>query len=319
MADGSSATPWAAEHASRRSGADPSHADALLQDLGRRPGGCGDWGVVRTAIFGFLTFGLAPALVWAFSVRDQIDRDRELYTRAGDWFRYHSIHPEAGRLRAAAEGINGRPFLSVLPIICCLGLVLFFLSSVDSTHDRLGAASRATNRYPAARRFHELQEQEFQVTPADFDKRDRLFLAWVAGTSAAYLGVWLAVRSHRQAVERFADTFRAFAAAERVRPPVSVIPREGMGRWWIGAAVLAWIGLPWGPAAMLAAASRRRFALTSSAPLRKDVAHAIQEMTRVRHPGESASMARCSRATCSALLPAAARFCRRCGAAVAPQ
>ena len=71
MADGSIATPWAADYASQSS-------EALLADLHSRRGGCGGWGVVRTAIFGFLTFGLAPALVWAFSVREQIDHSSQL-------------------------------------------------------------------------------------------------------------------------------------------------------------------------------------------------------------------------------------------------
>jgi hypothetical protein len=307
VADGSSATPEI--HA--------SGGEALLAELGQRRGStCGGWGIVRTAVFGFLTFGLAPALVWAFAVREQIDRDRDLYTRAAGWFRFHSVHPEAGRLCAAAEKINARPFLSVLPIICCLGVALFFLTNFGP-HDRIGAASRATHRYPAAQRFHELREVDFQVTAADFDRRDRMYLAWVAGTSAAYLGVWLAIRSHRQALDRFSNQFRAFAAAERLRPPVTVIPHDPAGRWWIGACVLAWLGLAWGPAAMLAASSRRRVTARTSMPLRQDVAYAIAEMTRVRQGGGASAIAvRCARRTCAAQLPAGARFCRRCGAAV---
>jgi hypothetical protein len=312
VADGSSATPWAVDYAAQGS-------EALLADLQPRRGGCGGWGVVRTAIFGFLTFGLAPALAWAFSVREQIDRDRDLYTRAADWFRFHSVHPEAGRLRAAAEGLHGRPFLSVLPIVCCLGLILFFVTSLGGSHDRIRAATRVTHLYPVAHRFHELREQEFQVSAADFDRRDRMYLVWVIGTSAAYLGVWLAVRSHRQALDRFADQFRAFAAAERLRPPVAVIPHEPVARWWIGAGVLAWLGLAWGPAAMLAAASRRRVVVRTSTPLRQDVAYAITEMARVRQGGGGVAAAisiRCARPACAAPLPQDARFCRRCGAAV---
>jgi len=164
--------PWATEYPSQRAGALTSDDSALLADLRSRRGGCGDWGVVRTAIFGFLTFGLAPALLWASAVRDQIQRDRGLYTRAADWFRFHSIHPEAGRLRTAAEGIRGRPFFLLLPIACCIGVVLFFLTSLDGTHAGLHAASWATHQYPAARRFRQLREQEFQVGPGDFDKRD---------------------------------------------------------------------------------------------------------------------------------------------------
>lgn len=262
-----------------------------------RPG-VGFWSAVAT-------FGLWPAIVWPLRFNGFVAMQREQLIRFAEWMRWHENRPEAAAaLVRAAEAIRVRTWLAVCPAALCLAIAAAFFTG----HPHPPATSFVLRH---TYRFHLVQSGPAAA---------RFYAAWIVGLSAVYLCQLVALHLHAGDIGRFVERVNRL---DRRREPELPAPQAVIGMYggWVAAAVILAVPLhaPWGIVMALAGAAQRRYVTEADRALRAALARRIVQ-TVARHPvpsGTDGTSGRCGRERCGAPLPQGARFCPRCGSAVA--
>src|SRR3954471_18110984 len=102
-------------------------AGGVLVSLSRSWGDGGAWGAVRSFIFGGITFGIVPLIVWTKRFRHFIDVEQQLLWHLAEWMRLRTGSAEARQLRDLSERIRFRPALAVLSLGALACVVLAFV------------------------------------------------------------------------------------------------------------------------------------------------------------------------------------------------
>src|SRR5512146_2452031 len=134
----------------------PDHlAGAVLSALSRPlMGRAADWGLLRTAVLGGISFGIWPLLSWPRRFDDRADHEEQQFWHLAEWMRVRSGDASAARLRELTRGLQAR------------GTVLAF--------------TYGYGRVPASGHF-------------TVDWIWRLFLVWNVALSLGYLVHWVRV------------------------------------------------------------------------------------------------------------------------------
>ena len=267
------------------------------------------WGPGRSLFWSLVTLGLGPALAWALDFQRFAAAEREQLLRLSEWVRARVPRPDSGRLREAAARMGAWQWLGAVPAgaICFAMFLIFSGSGVNQLRDVL----HNTFLFHRPPRGHSLPLA--MSIP---------FVAWNAGLTLAYIAQAAAVYLHRQEVSRFVTAFNHLAVAEGVEP-VRRAREARPGQWgWLVVVGILLLGLnsPWGVAMAVAGFERRQYALRTAPAMRAALARAVTDLVVRQAPAAKlavASAARCPREGCGAPVADDARFCRRCGAALA--
>ena len=136
------------------------------------------WGVVKTSVLGVASFGILPLLVWPGQFRAFAAEESRHFRAVADWARQRGREPAAiGPLRAAADSVQTRPLLWLLPILLALfvaGVYLLDFNSTAYSWDRL-----LDTTY---RRDHIAFVRYYLHQPwSDWPMEQRLHFIWCAG------------------------------------------------------------------------------------------------------------------------------------------
>jgi hypothetical protein len=297
----------------------------------------------RAEVFGtffaaVLTFGLYPAVIWPLRFRQIIDAERVRLGRLAQWVEARGGHPDAPRLRLAADAIRFRPLLYLIGFAGCAAWALLFfavggrlspghpllMGSTWSFHPVLLTEGNWFGHF-----VHSRGQAPLRVV------RTALYAGWVAALSLAFLFHWLQVQLHARSVRRFLDEFNKIVIHEALSPVF--LPPIGAGvrpMWVAGAVLMAWMNAPWGIPLMLTGSVQRRYVARVRPQLGNALATRVREMSLLPRPVpvpvavppitmRNVSMAdariRCTTEGCRQPLPAGARFCPRCGRRAAPR
>jgi hypothetical protein len=312
--------------------------DAVMRDL-RAPIRDAPRAEVFTTFFAaVITFGLYPAIIWPLRFRQVIDAERARLGRLAQWLEARGGHPDAPRLRLAADAIRFRPLLYLIGFAGCAAWALLFfalggrlspghpllMGSTWSFHPALLTDGNWLEQF-----LHNGRRAPLLVI------RTALYAGWVAALSLAFVFHWLQVQLHAGSVRRFLDEFNKIAIHEGLSPVF--LPPSGVGvrpMWVVGAVVMAWINAPWGIPLMLAGSVQRRYVARVGPEVRNALATRVREMAllprpvpipvvvpprRERNTAMADARVRCTTEGCRQPLPAGARFCPRCGRRAAPR
>jgi hypothetical protein len=141
-----------------------------------------------------------------------------------------------------------------------------------------------------------------------------LYAAWMTSLFIGYLVHWYAVRSHAVTVQSLVSWTNRVAREHNLSRVHSEATRIGLGPVWILMGIAfctqhAWWIIP----LVFAGAMQRRYITRSSPALRMALANQARDGFAIgQYPGDHF----CRSQRCGARIPAQARFCPRCGAAV---
>jgi hypothetical protein len=284
-------------------------ASAVLRSLGRSYRNQFSLSPVRATLLGLLTLGVFPIFRLSAAFRNFVMFEKQQLGYLTDWLRLHAGGEEAAALADWTKAIDTGRRGSVVVRFCLVAVVLVLFATIDGrvTIDRLLNAT-----------YHFIHLDSHRA-----ENNLVAFLVWNAGLSTIYLALWLRVLSHRAKMRGFIDRFNAIArrhGVESIRPPAAAIDTNPL--WIIGALVMLWWGAIWSIPLMLAAATQRGYINSSSQQLRGQLMDRVRAMLMNRRPMVAVPNymihgKRCENGVCQATLPAGARYCPRCGSAVA--
>jgi len=286
----------------------PDHlAGAVLRSLGRSFDGKFAWSSARTFVLGLVSFGLWPLLSWTASLRDYIRLEQQQLWHLAEWMRLQTGHPDAPKLRDAANAVRWRGGLATCALLWAALPLLIILPHL---HD-VGWGQWVMDGTYGFRRTHaEGTAGEEAVV---------LFGLWTLGLSLAYAFHWMQVQFHAADVRRFVDRFNTIAAWEGVAPltPRPIGIGVGVGSV-LGGFVMFAAGAAWGVPMLLAGTAQRRYIGLTSGPLRAQAGEAVRTILSLRRPvmrvGSFLTPTRlCREARCRNALSPLAKFCPRCG------
>jgi hypothetical protein len=282
---------------------------AVLQSFGRMYGRWLSWGVARTTILGVLTVGILPMLVLPWQLR-RFTRvlGSELWHLA-EWMRLASGEPRAGELRDAVPLVRWRPGFWVASL-----LVMLLFGAMAGRELSGGRGLRAVETWREYRVSRPAQARAAQARAA---------MLWTIGLTIAYGLHWAHVRSVAGDLREFAARFNDITRTSPL-PPVEV-DGVGTGLRPVSLAVgivLCAVGAVWALPMLVAAALQRRLTSHVSDGMRRQFAQRVRTMLQWRRPALAvptpASLRQsCRNRLCKLPLPPDARFCPRCGSAVA--
>lgn len=302
----------------------PRHLHAeVVHDLSRPIAGAPGGGVFTTLLLAVPTFGVLPMLLWPFRWAIYVSIERDQYMALAEWVRLHTRHPASARLVARADALRPNPLLSLLTGGGALGFIVLFMASLGGAYD----LSLLASTYQFVR---------FEAGDVSFEQamRHRVFLGWTALLAVAGFAHWLQVQLHARRVRRFLDVFNQIALDEALAPVY--LPQLGVGvrpLWSLAAVGLILINALWGLPLMLAGAVQRRYTCRAGPTARAALAGRTRDLLAYGNrryapmpmppalpvPPVVPARIRCATPGCRLPLPAAARFCPRCGTrAVAP-
>jgi len=279
----------------------------------RDPIDSNSWGVFRASVLGAASFGILPLLLWPRRFREYAAIEARQFRTVAEWSRRHGSVPAAvGPLRAAAEGLEARPILWLLPLLLAAFVVGAFVVRFNGTgwswDDLLACTYRLNDYYP---RFDAWMGDPWSNWP----RQPVLHLIWCAGLSMAYLCHWVQVRLHRADVYGLVRRFNSLTRDQAIR--AVRIRRFGSFNPLLIVAAVAFLHFDawWGIPMLLAGAADRRYTISTSPAIRAQLAERVGEMQR----GFAATarwIDRCGISRCQAMLPPQATFCPRCGTRV---
>lgn len=291
-------------------------------------------GVFTAFVAAVITFGLYPAVIWPLRFRQVIDADRFRLGRLAQWLEARGSHPDAPRLRLAADAIRFRPLPYLIGFVSCAAWALMFFACGGSFS--LGHSMLLESTYSFHPALIENTEWPRQFLHSGWRApphvlRTALYAGWVAALSLASITQYHQVQKHAGSVRRFLDQFNKIAIHEGLSPVF--LPPLGSGvtpMWVVGAIVMVWMNAPWGVLLMLAGSVQRRYVARVGPEMRNALATRMREMTLLPRsapvaapvapkPARNGVIAdarrRCTTEGCRLPLPAGARFCPRCGRA----
>ena len=262
-------------------------------------------GPVPAGVAAAVTFGLLPALVWPLRWAMALDRDRGYYRDLANWWRGRADPADAAQLDDVLATLRPRPMLVVLPwvIVAFVGAVLGYGLWVDGP----GRVFATTYRYHALNVAH--------AWPASDTFWGFLHAAWLWGLAAAYAVQWYAVRSHLRAVGELTRWANRLGKASGFAPVRDESARLGLSPLWVAVAIgLCFANAWWAIPMVLAGATQRRYAERGTTRLQHALSAQAGQAVASGGPADTVTRS-CPSPTCGALVPAAARFCARCGTA----
>ena len=295
----------------------PAHAAsaddgaALVRDLGA-PIGPRSPGLITGMALSAVTFGILPALLWPFRFAKFAQQQKRDLGRLARWVSLSTPHPSTKRLSEAAAGVEFRPALLVMALMCCAAIGVVFLALISGMPAGYDPGKALLGS--AFGRLAEYSGPGFAL----------LFVAWAVGLSVGYLCQWVQIQLHARSVRKLLDVFNEVALDEGIAPvflePVGFL----VGPLWLAAGVLLLVmGAPWGVCFMLAGGVQSRYTRRVSPQLRALLAQRVRDMLLLRrpfpgrapHPDDSRgyTRTRCETPGCRMPLPVSAKFCPRCG------
>jgi hypothetical protein len=278
-----------------------------------------------------ISFGLLPLLLWPTRWAEFLDTERhDLLGLAAGW-RQRVDAPDAARLDIITRRLKPRPILMVLPWLA-VGFNVVFLGILFTQGDNLNRLWNLTFRHvlvPTDRNesdsqswnrdyspgwerenFHHSLYNRWQ-TPAHSPLEEHLYTVWIVSLCLAYFCQWYAVRSHAAAVHSLVKWTNKLARENRFTRIRDESKKIGLNFLWIGLGVAlcsqqVWWAIPM----VLAGAFQRRYSMISSPAVRVALAGQAREAFTISRSGGNRF---CAIGHCGARLPAAAKFCPRCG------
>ena len=249
--------------------------------------------------WGTLTLGIAPLIALPLALRRFSISMRGEFWHFGEWLRLSCEEPATAELRDDAEQIRPRNGLIAAQWIV---LVIFGLSALK-------------------------QLRGFEIADADNltgnPQLIRAAVPWATGVTIASILHIFHVRAVWSDLRRFSDRYNSVTRNLHTPPVLASGPGVGFRPASVVAGlVLAAFGVPWGLPLMLAAAAQQRLISHSADGVRAQFAQRVRSMLLWRRPALAvpipASMRRgCVNRMCKQAIPAGARFCPRCGTAIA--
>lgn len=267
-------------------------------------------GPVRALIAAGLTFGLLPAVVWPWRWATLLDRDRPFYRDLAVWWQRRVAPADGKQLDAVLNELRPRPILMVLPwlAVAFAGLTVAGYAFDYDGSDHLLAATFAYH----PRSFHHA------YLPARTVAAERAHLVWVWALAFAYACQWYAVRAHARAVGDLVRWTNKLARDNNLGRVPNEAGRLGLGPVWVVAGVgLCWFNAWWAIPMVMAGAAQRRYALTGTPRLQQALSTQAAQAVALAG-GETQADRLCPTPHCGQRVPAAAKFCPRCGTATAP-
>ena len=295
-------------------------AGAVLHGLARPVHEKLSWGFLQTMVWGVLSFGLLPILVWRKRFRQYITLEQQQLWHLADWLRLNSKSPQAAILKDQAETMRPHFDLQLLSSLCLGFLAIIFFTQLQGYHRFMwDAVLDCTYLYPMHRLHNAILFHRVGPTLAF-----KLYNTWILALSGAYVCHWLQVQLHARELRKFIARFNVIAVAEGLSPMPAIMPGWGLRPiWLVGAAILIATGSFWGLPMMLAGAAQRRMVRYASTGNRAAMAHQLRAMMLARRPVETVPMpvylrSVCENPACRAPVQSTARFCSRCGARIVP-
>lgn len=261
-----------------------------------------------TFALGLLSFGVFPLWRWQHLLRERIINQQMRLRQVAQWLEWKTGREEAKELSALADRARWRRGVGITTSICLAAIFGFFIYYFFE-RNALSLESLLAITYQFGRHRH-WWLSDTMVT--------RFFLTWTLGLCAGYILYAWQLQRHVSDVRRFVVGVNRFLAAEAQRP--LGLPGLGTGLSVlsvIGALILLHWGAAWGIIMMLSGLAARRFERGPARRLNRE----LELMVRALDAGEiDAKLSRtCRKPRCGMILPAAARFCPRCGTRVGAQ
>jgi hypothetical protein len=293
-------------------------AGSVLQALSRPIGAKLSWGVIRSFILGFATFGFLPIISWVRGFHRFATAEQQQFLHLAQWVRLNSDHPLARRLESDASELRPRGVLSVLTFLTAIATAVGIGVLVSQTRynrfDVLVGGTYGVNNTRAVI-YH---------LPV-FRRSPMIFKLWVYGLGTAYLLHFLQICLHAQDVKRFVARFSEIAQSEGINR----VKADSLGillqPFWLAAGVFLFLfNAPWGVVAVLAGGAQRRYITWTSRSTRSDVGQRLRAMLLRRRPATGLPVSvyqrdRCIGPLCRAEMPRGVNFCPRCGTRQRPQ
>ena len=302
-------------------------SDAVLASLSRPIPGfhVGPWGLIKTIIFGSLSFGLLPLLVWPNRFKKFVACEQQQLWHLAEWLRLHTGRPRATELRDWTQReLNATSGTTTLAVLC--GLFAVFAGFNLLHHADL--ATLYGTAYPLiiphGRIYWYLHDTIW------FPRYPRGFYGdfwglWTLLISAGFIVDWFQVCRQAGALAEFTDKFNVIMAEEGIAP----VQARGVGigfspLWALTAVVFVAGGALWAIPMAFAGVVHLRYVRKTSRRTRSEFAQAVRTMLTNRRPAllvrQPPSLAKaqnwrpaCGNEKCKAFLPAGATYCPRCG------
>jgi hypothetical protein len=281
-------------------------AEVLVRDLERTDRSLRPWGAVFSSIVGFFSLGALPVLLWHDRFREFVADERRQLGRFATWMREHSSQPESIDLRHSSEDLGTRPVLSLMLLVCVVGVIALFgvqLSNVGNDGLIINRVLSWTYHFQPPRHWH---------PPAS--AAQKIHLLWILGFSLAYLFHFLQVQAHVSDVRRLVKQANRVLTASALHAVPQPKPLEIGFLWIIAGVFFATRGAWWGIPLALCGAAQQQYMRTESLKIRRVLAARIREIAQLPALKSERTVARrCAHVRCLASLPPGARFCPRCG------
>jgi hypothetical protein len=282
-------------------------AASVLRSLGRSYRDQFSLSAGQASVGGLLTFGLLPLWRLGARFRGYTVFERQQFWHVAEWLRTRRGGEEAMALHDAARRLRPNAFLDFLRILGPLAFNAAAFAEVGG-HFSLGRIIGET----------------YKVDWLDDGLDHPVWLAWVIGLGFAYALHALQVMLHHRRLARVVERFNAVATKEGAAP--IALPELDLGiraGWIIGPALLVWLGGSlWAIPMAIAGAAQRRYINRTATRVRGEMLDRMRTMIAQQRPPVAVPSyvihgRRCDNPRCQAPLKAGARYCSRCGLAVA--
>ena len=225
-------------------------------------------------IGGFVSFGLLPIITWPSRFRAYVAYEQQQFWHLAEWLRLNSKHPDAPKLREAADDLRFRGDLQLLSNLAVGFVAIIFFTQLQHFFRPFAELLLCTYRFP-----HQNWRQLDSSLPG------KIFTTWTIGLSVAYVLHWIQVQRYAASVRNFIEKFNAIAASEGLTPVRPQMPGVGLRPMWVaGAVVLCGLGAFWAIPMMLAGAAHQRMTRIASRVNRAAMAHRLRAMLLALYP-----------------------------------
>jgi len=266
------------------------------------------WGLAKTIILSFLSFGLFPLLVWSWRFRNLMVAEQQQLWHLSEWLRLRTGREEATSLRNRSARLEPNNAYLFGPSIACLLLIPLLL---DFHRGHLYRSEFDLHRMVVA----------FWTAPLLHNREVSAFLSfwalWTAFLFTGYFLHWLQVCRRCGQLKLFVERFNELAAVEGIAPVH--VPSVGMGfspLWTIAGVGGAAYGAIWALPLAFAGVVHARYVRVSSRQTRHALAQRVRAMLEKSRPAMNVPAHPCINEKCRGPLKQDAKFCTRCGARV---
>ncbi len=288
-------------------------------------------GAFVTLIQTLLTLGLLPLVLLPARWAGYLESERADLLDLASWWRRRVEGKPAAELDRIVRGLRRRPMLMVLPWLA-VGFNAFAIGSLltqDRSPRQIWALTVGNQSPTEARTVHVPFERTtwrgehfIDSEPIVVGQRDwpinpleeNLHRIWLIGLFLGYLVHLYAVRSHTMTVRSLVQWTNKLGREHNFTRIKNEAARPGLNALWILLALaLCYQGIWWSIPLVLAGSLQKRYITQTSPAIRIALAGQARDgFGKVQTHGDHFCMA----GHCGARLPAAARFCPRCGKAV---